>query len=72
MAYNLEGKVIRRENLADQVTTTAWDCCHKVSETRPDGSTATWDYDREGRMIASLRLIPLDMNRLGTVPSPDY
>ena len=64
MAYNLEGKVIRRENLAGQVTTTAWDCCHKVSETRPDGSTATWDYDREGRMIATSRLIPLDMTNV--------
>ena len=27
MAYNAEGKRIRSENLAGQVTTTAWDCC---------------------------------------------
>ena len=63
-AYNAEGKVVRRENLAGQVTTTEWDCCHKISETQPDGSTTTWDYDDEGRMIASSRLIPLDMTNV--------
>ena len=52
------------ENLAGQVTATAWDCCHKVSETQPDGLTTTWDYDDEGRMIASSRLIPLDMTNV--------
>ena len=61
MTYNAKGKRTSLENLAGQVTTTAWDCCHKVSETEPDGSTTTWDYDAEGRMIASSRLIPLDM-----------
>ena len=64
MTYNVTGKRIRSENLAGQVTTTAWDCCHKVSETQPDGSTTTWDYDDEGRMIASSRLIPLDMTNV--------
>ncbi len=64
MTYNSEGKRIRSENLAGQVTTSAWDCCHKVSETQPDGSTTTWDYDGEGRMIASSRLIPLDMTNV--------
>ncbi len=64
MTYNLQGKRITSENLAGQVTTTAWDCCHKVSETQPDGSTTTWDYDAEGRMIASSRLIPLDMTNV--------
>ena len=64
MTYNAEGKRIRSENLAGQVTTTAWDCCHKVSETGPAGSTTTWDYDDEGRMIASSRLIPLDMTNV--------
>lgn len=63
-AYNAEGKVVRRENLAGQVTTTEWDCCHKISETQPDGSTTTWDYDDEGRMVASSRLIPLDMTNV--------
>ena len=62
--YNPQGKRITSENLAGQVTTTAWDCCHKVSETQPDGSTTTWDYDIEGRMIASSRLIPLDMTNV--------
>ena len=62
--YNAEGKIVQRENLAGQVTTTAWDCCHKISETEPDGSTTTWDYDEEGRMIASSRLIPLDMTNV--------
>ena len=64
MTYNPQGKRIASENLAGQVTTTAWDCCHKVSETQPDGSTTTWDYDIEGRMIASSRLIPLDMTNV--------
>ena len=64
MTYNPQGKRITSENLAGQVTTTAWDCCHKVSETEPDGSTTTWDYDIEGRMIASSRLIPLDMTNV--------
>ncbi|MBE6383941.1 MAG: hypothetical protein E7049_13140, partial [Lentisphaerae bacterium] len=48
MTYNEQGKRTSLENLAGQVTTTAWDCCHKVSETQPDGSTTTWDYDEEG------------------------
>ena len=64
MTYNFEGKRTSLQNLAGQVTTTAWDCCHKVSETQPDGSTTTWDYDIEGRMIASSRLIPLDMTNV--------
>ena len=64
MTYNFEGKHITSENLAGQVTTTAWDCCHKVSESEPDGSTTTWDYDAEGHMIASSRLIPLDMTNV--------
>ena len=62
--YNVEGKCIATENLAGQVTTTAWDCCHKISEVQPDGSTTMWDYDEEGRMIASSRLIPLDMTNV--------
>ena len=64
MTYNSEGKRTSLENLAGQVTTTAWDCCHKVSEVQPDGSTTTWDYDDDGRMIASSRLIPLDMTNV--------
>ena len=64
MTYNFEGKRITSENLADQVTTTAWDCCHKVSEVQPDGSTTTWDYDDEGRVTAISRLIPLDMTNV--------
>ena len=64
MTYNSEGKRTSLENLAGQVTTTAWDCCHKVSEVQPDGSTTTWDYDDEGRVIASSRLIPLDMTNV--------
>ena len=48
MTYNAEGKRTSLENLAGQVTTTEWDCCHKISETLPDGSTTTWDYDDEG------------------------
>ena len=64
MTYNDQGKRTSLENLAGQVTTTAWDCCHKVSETEPDGSTTTWDYDADGRMIASSRLIPLDMTNV--------
>ena len=64
MTYNSEGKRTSLENLAGQVTTTAWDCCHKVSEVQPDGSTTTWDYDAEGRLSATSRLIPLDMTNV--------
>ena len=64
MTYNSEGKRTSLENLAGQITTTTWDCCHKVSEVQPDGSTTTWDYDDEGRVIASSRLIPLDMTNV--------
>ena len=64
MACNSEGKRTSLENFAGQVTTTAWDCCHKVSETESDGSTTTWAYDDEGRMIATSRLIPLDMTNV--------
>ncbi len=64
MTYNEQGKRITSENLAGQITTTAWDCCHKVSEVQPDGSTTTWDYDAEGRMIASSHLLPLDMTNV--------
>ena len=64
MTYNAEGKRTSLENLAGQVTTTAWDCCHKVSETEPDGSTTTWDYDDEGRIVAASKLIPLDMTNV--------
>ena len=64
LTYNAEGKRIKSENLAGQVITTAWDCCHKISEVQPDGSTTMWDYDDEGRMIASSRLIPMDMTNV--------
>ena len=64
MTYNAEGKRTSLQNLAGQVTTTAWDCCHKVSEVQPDGSTTTWDYDDEGRITATSRLIPLDMTNV--------
>ena len=64
MTYNYEGRRTASENLAGQVTTTAWDCCHKVSETEPDGSTTTWDYDDDGRMVAVSKLIPLDMTNV--------
>ena len=29
MTYNSQGKLTSLENLAGQVTTTAWDCCHR-------------------------------------------
>ncbi len=32
MTYNSTGKRITSENLAGQITTTAWDCCRKVLE----------------------------------------
>ena len=62
--YNEQGKVVRSENLAGQVTTTEWDCCHKIMETKPDGSTTTWDYDTEGRMVAASRLIPMTLTNV--------
>ena len=61
MAYNAEGKRTSLENLAGQVTTTVWDCCHEVSEIQPDGSTTTWDYDADGRVIATMGIVPLDL-----------
>ena len=64
MTYNATGKRIRTENLAGQATVTDWDCCHKVSETGPDGSTTTWDYDAEGLVVASSRLIPTDLTNV--------
>ena len=64
MAYNLEGKRVRTEDLAGRVTTTEWDCCHKVAETQPDGSRTTWDYDDEGRLVEASRLIPLDLTNV--------
>ena len=64
MTYNTTGKRIRTENLAGQATVTDWDCCHKVSETQPDGSTTTWEYDQEDRMVASSRLIPTDLTNV--------
>lgn len=62
--FDVEGRIVRRENLAGQAMTTAWDCCHKVAETQPDGSTTTWDYDVDGRMTASSKLIPIDMTNV--------
>ncbi|MBQ6338829.1 MAG: zinc dependent phospholipase C family protein [Kiritimatiellae bacterium] len=61
MTYNAEGKRTSLENLAGQVTTTAWDCCHEVSEIQPDGSTTIWDYDADGRVIATMGIVPLDL-----------
>ena len=58
---NAEGKAIRKENLARQVTTTDWDCCRKTHEIKPDGSATAWDYDDEGRLTETSRLVPLDM-----------
>ena len=40
------------ENLAGQVTTTAWYCCHKVSETQADGSTTSYSYDQFGNLTS--------------------
>ena len=43
MIYNSIGTRIS-QNLAGQVIATAWGCCHKDSETQPDGSTTIWDH----------------------------
>ena len=64
MTYNTRGKRIQTENLAGKATVADWDCCHKVSETQPDGSTTTWEYDQEDRMVASSRLIPTDLTNV--------
>ena len=64
LSYNPEGKLVRKENLAGQVTETVWDCCRKTSETQHDGTVTTYDYDDDGRLIASSRLIPLDMTNV--------
>ena len=62
--HDAQGRVVRPENLAGQATTTEWDCCHKISETDPDGSITTWEYDEDDRMVASSRLIPIDMTEV--------
>ena len=49
---NPEGKAIRIEDLAGRVTTAVWDCCNKVSETAPDGTTTLYTYDINRREIA--------------------
>ncbi len=49
MTDNVTDKCRRTEDLAGQVTTTAGDCCRKVFEKQPDGSTMTRDYDGENR-----------------------
>ena len=49
---NAEGKAIRTEDLAGRVTTAVWDCCNKVSETSPDGTTTLYTYDINRREIA--------------------
>ena len=66
MTYDSTGRRIRTENLAGETTAEAWDCCHRVLETRPDGSTTTWDYDDDGRLTSSSRLIPLDMTNVAS------
>ena len=69
MAYNAEGKRIRSENLAGQVTTTAWNqyVCNPVEElisgaklggsgsVLAAGDMITWLYGDGGWMIASSR-----------------
>ena len=37
-----------------------WNCCHRVAETRPDGSMTTWVYDDENRLTEMSRLTSLD------------
>ncbi len=66
MTYDSTGRRIRTENLAGETTAEAWDCCHRVLKTRPDGSTTTWDYDDDGRLMSSSRLIPLDMTNVAS------
>ena len=61
MTYNEQGKRTSHENLASQVTTTAWDCCHKVSEVQPDGSTATWDYDVKNQLLQVCNAFPTNV-----------
>ena len=51
MIYNSIGKRIS-QNLAGQVIATAWGCCHKDSETQPDGSTTIWDHGDVVREIS--------------------
>ena len=51
MTYNSTGKRITSENLAGQVTTTAWDCCHKVSENRSD----VYGYNLRGELVSATK-----------------
>ena len=65
--FDAEGRCIRSEDLAGRATATEWDCCRKVSETSPDGSIMTWDYDEEGRLVESAQLVPLDMTAVAWI-----
>ena len=50
MTYNLQGKRITSENLAGQVTTTAWDCCLAYAyNTRSELTNAVASVDSDYR-----------------------
>ena len=59
--HDAEGRVVRETDLAGRVTETGWDCCRKISESRPDGSRTTYAYDADGRLVAESRLTALDL-----------
>lgn len=59
--HDAEGRVVRETDLAGRVAETGWDCCRKISESRPDGSRTTYAYDADGRLVAESRLTALDL-----------
>lgn len=65
MTYNLQGKRITSENLAGQVSTTAWQTNYAAQVGRPATRTR---YDQLGRVIARVDQLG---NTASTTYSPD-
>ena len=50
-----QNRVVRTDNSDGTFTATAWDCCHKASETDAEGITTTFTYDPLDRVISQIR-----------------
>ena len=58
--FDKYGKPTVETDLMGRSTMSQWNCCHRVAETRPDGSMTTWVYDDENRLTEMSRLTSLD------------
>ena len=50
MTYDTTGKRRRTENLAGQVSATAWNCCHKITFAFPFDDIDNWRSSLERRV----------------------